>query len=54
MSASDPLDDTKTYNQTGLVRPFPILCRIQLTSSKGIHDGLEGWCNLGRLPHAMG
>jgi hypothetical protein len=29
INGSDPLNDTKTYNQTGLVRVLPVLLRLE-------------------------
>lgn len=56
MNLNDPLDDTLTFNQTGLVcstSPYSFVFKAKLTGYIGRDDAFEGWQHLGRVSSTL-
>lgn len=57
MNLTDPNDDTKAYNASGLVRVSYAVQSLSLQMKyvlKGGGTDLQSWRDLGWLPHALG
>ena len=53
MNLNDPLDDTLTYNQTGLVRTTEYISPSKLIFITGTNDGSEERQHLGRISDTL-